>query len=267
MCCVVFVVTCGGVDAWWWWWWWCKEIEQIQASGCQGGCRVNVTCVSCLFKLSHCRTVRCAALSCCTCPLLSPVLPIPCPSPPLSPPLLSSLPPPYRHAPRHDASPGVPAPTRHAPLWWPTTSWHGAEPLRAWTRRRHVPTTHGTTTHAGALVASSVHPSRSVWPCLDTLLALNIAVATPVSKSPLHQHTHIAAAAACNPQPTINNHTQAAAAAAPKSDWTEHTAPDGKRKYYFNSKTQQSTWTKPEELMTLEVRACVWLLQGSVALK
>jgi hypothetical protein len=39
----------------------------------------------------------------------------------------------------------------------------------------------------------------------------------------------------------------------PKSDWTEHNAPDGKRKYYFNSKTQQSTWIKPEELMTPEV--------------
>jgi hypothetical protein len=39
----------------------------------------------------------------------------------------------------------------------------------------------------------------------------------------------------------------------PKSDWTEHTAPDGKRKYYFNSKTQQSTWVKPEELLTPEV--------------
>lgn len=42
----------------------------------------------------------------------------------------------------------------------------------------------------------------------------------------------------------------------PKSDWTEHTAPDGTRKYYFNNKTQQSTWVKPEELMTPEVCVC-----------
>jgi len=31
------------------------------------------------------------------------------------------------------------------------------------------------------------------------------------------------------------------------SEWSEHTTPDGK-KYYFNSKTQVSTWEKPEEL-------------------
>jgi len=39
----------------------------------------------------------------------------------------------------------------------------------------------------------------------------------------------------------------------PKSDWTEHSAPDGKRKYYFNNVTRESTWTKPEALMTPEV--------------
>lgn len=50
---------------------------------------------------------------------------------------------------------------------------------------------------------------------------------------------------------------QPAAVQQPKSDWTEHTAPDGTRKYYFNSKTQQSTWVKPEELMTPEVRCVV----------
>lgn len=37
--------------------------------------------------------------------------------------------------------------------------------------------------------------------------------------------------------------------AKPQSDWTEHTAPDG-RKYFFNSKTKQSSWEKPEELMS-----------------
>ncbi len=49
----------------------------------------------------------------------------------------------------------------------------------------------------------------------------------------------------------------AAAAAAPaaavsKPDWTEHTAPDG-RKYYYNSRTKQSSWEKPAELMKPEV--------------
>eukprot|EP00898_Chlorokybus_atmophyticus_P006575 jgi/Chlat1/6919/Chrsp52S06597 len=33
------------------------------------------------------------------------------------------------------------------------------------------------------------------------------------------------------------------------SDWTEHTAPDG-RKYYFNTRTKQSSWEKPAELMS-----------------
>ncbi|KAL4420342.1 hypothetical protein ABPG77_006149 [Micractinium sp. CCAP 211/92] len=40
----------------------------------------------------------------------------------------------------------------------------------------------------------------------------------------------------------------------PKPDWTEHTAPDG-RKYYYNSRTKQSSWEKPEELKTPAERA------------
>jgi hypothetical protein len=39
----------------------------------------------------------------------------------------------------------------------------------------------------------------------------------------------------------------------PQSDWSEHAGPTG-RKYYFNRVTKVSTWTKPEELMTPEVR-------------
>jgi len=38
-----------------------------------------------------------------------------------------------------------------------------------------------------------------------------------------------------------------ASAVVEMSEWSEHTTPDGK-KYYFNSKTQVSTWEKPEEL-------------------
>ncbi|KAK9857235.1 hypothetical protein WJX84_007848 [Apatococcus fuscideae] len=41
--------------------------------------------------------------------------------------------------------------------------------------------------------------------------------------------------------------TPAAAPAKPKPDWTEHTAPDG-RKYYYNAVTKQSSWTKPAAL-------------------
>jgi pre-mRNA-processing factor 40 len=44
------------------------------------------------------------------------------------------------------------------------------------------------------------------------------------------------------------------AAAAAASDWTEHTAPDGRR-YYYNAKTKVSKWVKPEELMSPEVSA------------
>ena len=36
-------------------------------------------------------------------------------------------------------------------------------------------------------------------------------------------------------------------------DWTEHTAPDGK-KYYFNPKTQESVWEKPKEFADHEKR-------------
>lgn len=45
----------------------------------------------------------------------------------------------------------------------------------------------------------------------------------------------------------------AAAALKPKSDWSEHDGPTG-RKYYYNSVTKVSSWTKPDELMTPEVR-------------
>lgn len=49
-----------------------------------------------------------------------------------------------------------------------------------------------------------------------------------------------------------------AAAGAPKPDWTEHTAPDG-RKYYYNNRTKQSSWEKPDELKTPAVRcAALW---------
>ncbi|KAL4419958.1 hypothetical protein ABPG75_007056 [Micractinium tetrahymenae] len=41
---------------------------------------------------------------------------------------------------------------------------------------------------------------------------------------------------------------------AAKPDWTEHTAPDG-RKYYYNSRTKQSSWEKPDELKTPAERA------------
>ena len=34
----------------------------------------------------------------------------------------------------------------------------------------------------------------------------------------------------------------------PPSDWTEHRLPDGKI-YYYNSKTLESTWEKPKELI------------------
>jgi transcription elongation regulator 1 len=36
-------------------------------------------------------------------------------------------------------------------------------------------------------------------------------------------------------------------------DWTEHTAPDGK-KYYYNAKTQESVWEKPKEFADYEKR-------------
>ena len=38
------------------------------------------------------------------------------------------------------------------------------------------------------------------------------------------------------------------------SAWSEHKAPDG-RLYYYNTETKQSSWSKPEELMSkAEVR-------------
>jgi pre-mRNA-processing factor 40 len=45
-----------------------------------------------------------------------------------------------------------------------------------------------------------------------------------------------------------------------QSTWQEHTAPDG-RKYYYNTETKESSWTKPDELKTaeeLKLQACAW---------
>ena len=57
----------------------------------------------------------------------------------------------------------------------------------------------------------------------------------------------------------------AAAAAAfgavpPNTEWTEHKAPDG-RPYYYNNLTKQSSWEKPEALMSPAERLthqCPW---------
>ncbi|XP_017854029.1 pre-mRNA-processing factor 40 homolog A [Drosophila busckii] len=49
-------------------------------------------------------------------------------------------------------------------------------------------------------------------------------------------------------------------ALAPNSEWTEHKAPDG-RPYFYNQNTKQSSWEKPESLMTpaeLLHNQCPW---------
>lgn len=48
--------------------------------------------------------------------------------------------------------------------------------------------------------------------------------------------------------------------APPNSEWTEHKAPDG-RPYYYNNITKQSSWDKPEVLMSPAERLkhqCPW---------
>lgn len=52
----------------------------------------------------------------------------------------------------------------------------------------------------------------------------------------------------------------AAFGAATNTDWTEHKAPDG-RPYYYNNASKQSSWEKPEDLMTPAERIinqCPW---------
>lgn len=52
----------------------------------------------------------------------------------------------------------------------------------------------------------------------------------------------------------------AAFGAATSTEWTEHKAPDG-RPYYYNKISKQSSWEKPEELMTPAekiIAACPW---------
>lgn len=62
---------------------------------------------------------------------------------------------------------------------------------------------------------------------------------------------------AAPPPPEI---VAAAFGTAPNTEWTEHKAPDG-RPYYYNNTTKQSSWEKPEELMTPAERIinqCPW---------
>lgn len=51
------------------------------------------------------------------------------------------------------------------------------------------------------------------------------------------------------PQQQPQQQQQPAGQQRPRSVWTEHKAPDG-RKYYYNSATKQSSWEKPAELMS-----------------
>jgi pre-mRNA-processing factor 40 len=79
--------------------------------------------------------------------------------------------------------------------------------------------------------------------------------ALPYGGMPPHATSYPGAAAPAYPAATAPAPALAPAPAAPpKSEWTEHTAPDG-RKYYFNGRTRQSSWEKPEELKSPEVRA------------
>jgi pre-mRNA-processing factor 40 len=42
-----------------------------------------------------------------------------------------------------------------------------------------------------------------------------------------------------------------------RTDWKEHSSPDG-RKYYYNKITKQSTWTMPEEMkVSLKTNYCI----------
>merc|ERR1740117_1498588 len=54
------------------------------------------------------------------------------------------------------------------------------------------------------------------------------------------------------PRPSAAPSTESTTAIA--ADWTEHTAPDG-RKYFFHKTRGVSSWEKPEELKTVQERA------------
>jgi pre-mRNA-processing factor 40 len=46
-----------------------------------------------------------------------------------------------------------------------------------------------------------------------------------------------------------------------RTDWKEHSSPDG-RKYYYNKITKQSTWTMPEEMKIVREQAEIASVQG-----
>ncbi|XP_037088891.1 transcription elongation regulator 1-like, partial [Pollicipes pollicipes] len=51
--------------------------------------------------------------------------------------------------------------------------------------------------------------------------------------------------------PSVDNKELDPELVARAAEWTEHTAPDG-RKYYYNAKSQQSVWVKPQPIADLE---------------
>ena len=69
-----------------------------------------------------------------------------------------------------------------------------------------------------------------------------------VQPSPVHRQPSMATPGPAQ-SPAMGGQSPAVtpAPAKPKPEWTEHTAPDG-RKYYYNSSTKQSSWTKPAAL-------------------
>jgi len=97
-----------------------------------------------------------------------------------------------------------------------------------------------------------VQPPGAVWLCWVTSLAMRAhptpagCAAAPVDVVHAVLLPHHAGVPGAAPD----------AAGAPKSDWTEHTAPDG-RKYYYNAKAGKSSWEKPDELLSDKDKAGV----------
>jgi hypothetical protein len=109
---------------------------------------------------------------------------------------------------------------------------------------------------------TELHRCRSLFLRDVTFLQDELAIKSREVEA-LHVELHAAKAATVSGGGGGASATPAAVSAVKvESHWQTHTDPGTGRPYYFNTKTQESTWEKPAELTTAGMTACCFHLHS-----
>ncbi|KAK9828976.1 hypothetical protein WJX72_003175 [[Myrmecia] bisecta] len=131
----------------------------------------------------------------------------------------------------------------------PQQPWHNpggqttqlAPPAAASFSPATAPTRHLPQPQQQAPLAQARSPSQAMCLLRRVFPASQACLCQPCLPAPVFRTASPA------PSPAVGQATK------PKPEWTEHTAPGG-RKYYYNSVTKQSSWEKPQALLAPEER-------------